>query len=71
MILRTRARLTSKHKLYTGAVSCTACAAGFRALKWPFHSKDVGKTVQALGRSTQAISLALHIDQMYRDLSIP
>lgn len=37
---------------------------GIRALKWPFDSKDIEKTVQDLSTCTQAISLALQADQM-------
>lgn len=37
---------------------------GIRALKWPFDSQDIDKTVQDLGMCTQAISLALQADQM-------
>jgi hypothetical protein len=36
---------------------------GFRALKWPFNSKDAEKVVQDVMRHTQAISIALQIDQ--------
>jgi hypothetical protein len=53
-----------EQKLSAGAVPQTTSRAGFRALKWPFQSKDVERTVQDLGRCIQAISLALQIDQM-------
>ncbi|RYP58063.1 hypothetical protein DL770_010515 [Monosporascus sp. CRB-9-2] len=36
---------------------------GFRALKWPFDSRDVEKMVQGFGRCTQIVSLALQVDQ--------
>jgi hypothetical protein len=38
---------------------------GIRALKWPLHRKDVEKTMQDLDTCTQAISLALQVDQLY------
>lgn len=38
---------------------------GIRALKWPFSSKDVEKSVQELTRCTQSMTLALQIDQTY------
>lgn len=38
---------------------------GFRALKWPFRSKYVERTVQDLVRCTQAMSLALQVGQTY------
>ncbi|KAH8202717.1 hypothetical protein TruAng_003093 [Truncatella angustata] len=34
-----------------------------RALTWPFKSQDVEKNLQGLGRLTQAISLAIQVDQ--------
>jgi hypothetical protein len=37
---------------------------GARALKWPFDSKDIEKTIQHLSTCTQAISLALQADQL-------
>jgi hypothetical protein len=37
---------------------------GLRALKWPLDRKDIEKTIQDIGRYTQAISLALQLDQM-------
>ncbi|KAF1978708.1 hypothetical protein BU23DRAFT_449943 [Bimuria novae-zelandiae CBS 107.79] len=36
---------------------------GFRALKWPFTSKDVEKTVQNLEKYGHTFSLALQVDQ--------
>ncbi|RYP43887.1 hypothetical protein DL768_009592 [Monosporascus sp. mg162] len=36
---------------------------GFRALKWPFESRDVEQIVQGFGRYTQIVSLALQVDQ--------
>jgi hypothetical protein len=38
---------------------------GLRALRWPFDSKGIEKTVQDLGACIQAISLGLQVDQMY------
>ncbi|PNY21228.1 Vegetative incompatibility protein HET-E-1 [Tolypocladium capitatum] len=38
---------------------------GLRALKWPFRCKEVETIVQDLGRCTQAINLALQVDQTY------
>ena len=35
----------------------------YRALKWPFQSKEVENTLLELKRCTRAISLALQIDQ--------
>jgi archaellum component FlaC len=37
---------------------------GLRALKWPFQSRDVNQIVEELVRCSQAISLALQVDQM-------
>jgi hypothetical protein len=42
---------------------------GIRALKWPFHGKDVEKTIQHLSTCKQAISVALQVDQMCATLS--
>ena len=36
---------------------------GVAALTWPLKSKDVAKVTEELNRSTQAISLALQVDQ--------
>lgn len=36
---------------------------GFRALKWPFTSKEVEKTVQNLEKYEHTFSLALQVDQ--------
>jgi hypothetical protein len=38
---------------------------GFRALKWPFESKDVENIVTRLERYKQTISLAFQVDQTY------
>ncbi|KAH6881046.1 hypothetical protein B0T10DRAFT_609246 [Thelonectria olida] len=40
----------------------TMSRVGFRALKWPFQSKDVEKVAQGLVRCTHAISLGLQVD---------
>jgi len=37
---------------------------GIRALKWPFESKGVEKTIHDLERCKETISLALQVDQM-------
>ncbi|KAI1357125.1 hypothetical protein F5Y08DRAFT_348063 [Xylaria arbuscula] len=36
---------------------------GFRALKWPFDSKEVEKILQNLARCMQPVTTALQIDQ--------
>ncbi|OAQ74416.1 WD40 repeat-like protein [Purpureocillium lilacinum] len=36
---------------------------GFRTLRWPLHSKEVEQIVQNIVRYTQAINLALQVDQ--------
>jgi hypothetical protein len=36
---------------------------GFRALKWPFKSKDVTNIIKALDRHKSTIILALNLDQ--------
>lgn len=38
---------------------------GFRALKWPFESNEVETIIQDVGRWTQAINMALQVDQTY------
>jgi hypothetical protein len=37
---------------------------GLRALKWPFQSREINRIIEELARCTQAISLALQVDQM-------
>ncbi|KAH6883823.1 hypothetical protein B0T10DRAFT_445692, partial [Thelonectria olida] len=36
---------------------------GIRALKWPFQSRDIERTIELFARSRDAISLALQVDQ--------
>jgi hypothetical protein len=50
-------------KLDPGAGRKLMSRVGIRALKWPFSSKDMEKTVQDLARCNNSISLALQIDQ--------
>ncbi|PWI65057.1 hypothetical protein PCL_07469 [Purpureocillium lilacinum] len=42
---------------------------GLRTLKWPFQGKEVEKIMQNIARCTQAINLALQVDQTYEDLA--
>ncbi|KAL3962997.1 hypothetical protein ACCO45_004520 [Purpureocillium lilacinum] len=41
---------------------------GLRALKWPFECKEFEAIVQSLERCTQAVNLALQVDQTYSTL---
>ncbi|OAQ60074.1 vegetative incompatibility protein HET-E-1 [Purpureocillium lilacinum] len=38
---------------------------GFRALKWPFQSKEVERIVQDMGRYAQVMNQSLQVDQTY------
>jgi len=44
---------------------------GLRTLKWPFQGNEVEKIMQTIARCTQAINLALQVDQAYEDLAKP
>jgi hypothetical protein len=37
---------------------------GFRALKWPFTSKDLNEIIESIERYKGIINMALHVDQM-------
>ncbi|KAL3954467.1 hypothetical protein ACCO45_010030 [Purpureocillium lilacinum] len=50
-----RLRPTSAREIFTRL--------GLRTLRWPFQGKEVEKTMQKIARCTQAINLALQIDQ--------
>ncbi|KAH4913625.1 hypothetical protein HBH73_255170 [Parastagonospora nodorum] len=50
-------------KLAPGKTRKTMSRFGFRALKWPFTSKQVNKVVLNLERHEQTFSLALQVDQ--------
>jgi len=42
---------------------------GLRTLRWPFHGSEVEKIMQNIARCTQAINLALQVDQTYEGLA--
>jgi hypothetical protein len=52
-----------KVKLDPGKTHKTMSRIGFRALKWPFTSKQVDKIVSTLQGYEQTFSLALQVDQ--------
>ncbi|EMD58222.1 hypothetical protein COCSADRAFT_351273 [Bipolaris sorokiniana ND90Pr] len=57
-------------KLDPGKSRKTMSRFGFRALKWPFTSKQVNKIVLNLERYEQTFSLALQVDQIVAVFSI-
>lgn len=42
---------------------------GFRALKWPFDSKEVSELINSLEQYKQTITLCLQVDQTYVKIS--
>ncbi|KAL3952672.1 hypothetical protein ACCO45_012615 [Purpureocillium lilacinum] len=50
-----RLRPTSAREIFTRL--------GLRTLRWPFQGKEVEKIIQSIARCTQAINLALQVDQ--------
>jgi hypothetical protein len=44
---------------------------GFRALKWPFNSKEVDQLLVSLDRHERTILLGLEVDQTYAHRRIP
>jgi hypothetical protein len=59
-----RTRLSELHtKLDPGQRKEDMWRVGLRAIKWPFSSKDAEKALADLARLTQAISLAISVDQ--------
>jgi hypothetical protein len=52
-----------KAKLNSGKTRKTMSRIGFRALKWPFTSKQVDKIVSTLEGYEQTFMLALQVDQ--------
>jgi hypothetical protein len=42
---------------------------GFRALKWPFDSKEVSELINSLEQYKQTITLCLQVDQTYAKIS--
>lgn len=56
-----RLRPTSAREIFTRL--------GLRTLRWPFQGKEVEKIMQSIARCTQAINLALQVDQTYEGLA--
>lgn len=54
-----------KEKLETGKRGKVMSRFGFRALKWPFESKDVDGIIQTRKQFQDILSAALIIDQTY------
>jgi hypothetical protein len=50
-------------KLIPGKTRQTITRFGFRALKWPFNSKEIEKILQDLSRCMQPVTTALQLDQ--------
>jgi hypothetical protein len=54
---------TLKDKLDPGKTRKIMSTYGFRALRWPFDSKEIDKVIRELEKWKQTVSLALQIDQ--------
>jgi uncharacterized coiled-coil DUF342 family protein len=52
-------------KLDLGKTRKALSRVGFRALKWPFESKEVEQIISKLERCQQTMSLAFQVDQTY------
>ncbi|KAI6758654.1 hypothetical protein HG530_010894 [Fusarium avenaceum] len=50
-------------KLDPGSARKAICRFGFRALKWPFDSKEVSELIDSLEQYKQTITLCLQVDQ--------
>ncbi len=67
----TRSRLDAIHKKLEDRLGTWTGRAmrrlGWRALAWPFESKEMEEIIANLQRDQQAVSACLHIDQTYVD----